>query len=292
MELTAKVTYAYQDSKQDARCFIVFREELRCSFFFYMGAIMKIEDYYNKFNEDKRLSSRHGQVEFRVSWKYIHEYLHEGDKILDIGAATGGYSIPLYDEGYDVTAVELVQHNLGRLKAKCPGVKAYKGNAVNLKRFADNSFDLTLLFGPMYHLISYKDKLAALSEARRVTRPGGTILVAYIMNEYSVITYGFKERHIMELIEEDRIDASFRVAPKEGELYDYVRLEDIDQLNNDAGLSRIKIISPDGPANLMRPFLNQLSEAEFEQFVRYQMSVCERPELLGAGGHVVDILRA
>ncbi|MCR5785786.1 MAG: methyltransferase domain-containing protein, partial [Eubacterium sp.] len=114
--------------------------------------MMKIEDYYNKFNEDKRLLSRHGQVEYRISMKYIHDCLKPGDKILDIGAATGGYSIPLYEEGYDVTAVELVQHNLGRLKAKCPGVKAFKGNAIKLKRFEDDTFDLTLLFGPLYHL--------------------------------------------------------------------------------------------------------------------------------------------
>ena len=55
--------------------------------------------YYNKFNEEKRLDSRHGQVEFRVSMKYIHEYLptdrpKEEVKILDIGAGTGRYSLP------------------------------------------------------------------------------------------------------------------------------------------------------------------------------------------------------
>ena len=33
----------------------------------------ELEQYYNKFNEEKRLNSRHGQVEFRLSMKYIHE---------------------------------------------------------------------------------------------------------------------------------------------------------------------------------------------------------------------------
>ncbi|MCR5082121.1 MAG: class I SAM-dependent methyltransferase, partial [Parasporobacterium sp.] len=185
---------------------------------------------------------------------------------------------------------ELVQHNLGRLKAKCPGVKAFKGNAIKLKRFEDDTFDLTLLFGPLYHLISFEDKLRALNEAKRVTKPGGFILVAYIMNEYSVLTYGFKEQHILELIEDERIDDTFRVAPKDGELYDYVRLSDIDELNKKAGLTRVKILSPDGPANYMRPFLNKLTDEEFELFVKYQLSVCERPELLGAGGHILDIV--
>ena len=35
----------------------------------------ELEKYYNKFNEEKRLGSRHGQVEFTTSMKYIHEYL-------------------------------------------------------------------------------------------------------------------------------------------------------------------------------------------------------------------------
>ena len=78
----------------------------------------ELEAYYNKFNEEKRLNSRHGQVEFCVSMKYIHDCLSmlgvekENIKILDIGAGTGRYSIPLAEEGYDVTAVELVKQAL------------------------------------------------------------------------------------------------------------------------------------------------------------------------------------
>ena len=75
------------------------------------------------------------------------------------------------------------------------------------------------------------------------------------------------------------------------DLYDYVRLEDMDALNHEIGLERIKVISPDGPANYMRPFLNQLTDEEFEAFVQYQMATCERADLIGAGAHTVDILR-
>ena len=50
----------------------------------------KLENYYGKFCEDKRLLSRHGQVEYTTSMKYIHKYLKPEDRILDIGAGTGG----------------------------------------------------------------------------------------------------------------------------------------------------------------------------------------------------------
>lgn len=251
----------------------------------------KLDEYYNKFNEDKRLNSRHGQVEFRVSMEYIHRFLKAGDKILDVGAATGRYSIPLFEEGYDVTAVEPVQHNLGRLRAKKPELKAFKGDARKLKRFKDETFDLVLLFGPMYHLVEDEDKIKALSEAKRVTKKGGLILAAYVMNEYSILTFGFKEQHILESRRLGKVDDSFRVRPSGEDLYDYVRLEDVERYNRTVGLQRLCIFSPDGPANHMRRELNRLTEEEFELFVQYQMQVAERRDLLGAGGHIVDILQ-
>ncbi len=256
----------------------------------------ELEEYYNKFNEEKRLNSRHGQVEFRTSMKYIHEYLRtdipkEDIKILDIGAGTGRYSVALANEGYDVTAVELVKYNLGILKQKNSTVKAYQGNAMKLSRFKDNTFDLTLLFGPMYHLFEFEDKKKALSEAKRVTKPDGIILVAYCMNEYGIITYAFKEKHIMECVNENRLTEDFHTISFKENLYDYMRIEDINKLNESVELERIKIISPDGPANYIRPFLNSLSDEEFEQFVQYQMATCERQDLIGAGAHTVDILK-
>ncbi len=264
----------------------------------------ELEQYYNKFNEEKRLNSRHGQVEFRTSMKYIHECIEDCNrnisdsgfskshiKILDIGAGTGRYSVALAEEGYDVTAVELVKYNLGILKSKNSNVKAMQGNALNLKKLADNTFDITLLFGPMYHLFGFEDKRKALNEAKRVTKPDGYILVAYCMNEYGVLTYAFKEKHILECMQENRLTGDFHTVSSKENLYDYVRIEDMDQLNKAVGLSRFKIISPDGPANYMRMYLNSLSEEEFELFVRYHMATCERRDLIGAGAHTVDILR-
>ena len=264
-------------------------------------SMTELEQHYNKFNEEKRLDSRHGQVEYITSMKYIHKYLDklkeesESDekpiRILDIGAGTGRYSVPLANEGYDVSAVELVKHNLGLLKAKNSSVKAYQGNALKLKRFSDGEFDMALLFGPMYHLFSHEDKLKALMEAKRVVRLGGIILVAYLMNEYSVITYAFKEQHIMECLDEGRLTEDFHTISTEQDLYDYVRLEDITKVNEAAGCERVKIVTPDGPANYIRQFVNQLDEEEYEIFYRYHLATCERADLLGAAAHTLDIIR-
>lgn len=272
----------------------------------------ELEKYYNKFNEDKRLQSRHGQVEFITSMKYIHQCLEKLQemaafddslkagtdkrnnadiKILDIGAGTGRYSVKLANEGYDVTAVELVKYNLGILKSKKSTVKAFQGNALNLKRFADETFDLTLLFGPMYHLFCFEDKRKALMEAARVTKPKGRIMVAYCMNEYCVLTYAFKENHIGECMEAGRLTDDFHSVAEEKDLYDYVRIEDIDRLNRASGLEREMIISPDGAADYMRPVLNAMDEQTFRLFIEYHLSICERQDLIGAGAHTLDILK-
>jgi len=254
---------------------------------------IELEKYYNKFCEDKRLTRRHGQVEYITSMKYIHDYIgSNGDeKILDVGAGTGRYSIQLANEGYDVTAIELVKHNLGVLKSKGSTVKAFQGTALDLSRFPENTFDMTLVFGPMYHLYTFEDKVKVLQEAKRVTKPKGVILVAYCMNEFSVLTYGFKENNIRECIDNGKLNDDFHVISEPKDLYDYVRIEDINKLNEGAKLERIKLIAADGPANYMRPVLNAMDEDTFKLFIDYHFSTCERSDLLGASGHTLDILR-
>jgi len=199
--------------------------------------------------------------------KYIHDFLPTQDKhlfkIADIGAGTGRYSVALAKEGFDVTAVELVKHNLEILESKHEHVKCWPGNALDLSFLPDETFDATILFGPLYHLHKEEEKLTALKEARRITKKGGKIFAAYLLNEYSILSYCFAQNRILELIKSGNVSEDFHIAPKENELYDYVRLEDIDRLNKMGGIKRIKIFSPDGPADFMRKELNSMTEEAY-----------------------------
>ena len=247
--------------------------------------------YYNKFNEDKRLTRRRGEIEFITSMKYIHEYLKKGNKIIDIGAGTGRYSIPLSEEGYDVTAVELVKHNIKQIEQKNKNIKTILGNAKDLSMIEDNTYDLTLLFGPMYHLISKEEKIKAINEAKRITKKDGIIMIAYCMNDYAIITHGFIDNNIKDSLKTKEINESFHVTPKPTDLYSRLTLEEINELNKITNLKRIKIISPDGPANYIRQALNKMDDETYELFIKYHLSTCERLDLIGAGAHTLDILK-
>lgn len=249
--------------------------------------------YYNKFNEEKRLNTKHGQVEYLTSLKYINMYLREmnNPSIIDIGAGSGRYSAFLADNGYQVTAVELIKHNVRKIEALKKNIKIFQGNAINLKKFKDESFDLTLLFGPMYHLLTKEEKLKALNEAKRITKTKGIIMVAYCMNDYAIITHGFKDNHIIECLNDNQLDKDFHCLTKENSLYSMVRLEDIDELNKLTNLNRVKIITTDGPANYMRSTLNKMDDKTFNIFLEYHFKTCERMDMIGAAAHTLDILQ-
>ena len=146
---------------------------------------METKDYLNTFyqntDEDSRLTTRYGMVEYLTTMRYIQKYLQPNARILEIGAATGRYSHALAREGYQVDAVELLEHNIEIFRRNTlpeEPVTVTQGNATDLHPFPDNAYDLTLLLGPRYHLFTEEDKLQALSEAIRVTKPGGVIFAA------------------------------------------------------------------------------------------------------------------
>ena len=256
-----------------------------------------LEEYYNNRDEDARLLSQHGQVEYLTTMKYIHECLSgfPSADILEVGAGTGRYSIALAKEGYPVTAVELVPHNLDVLKSKLDGTEpliAVQGSALDLSAFKDRSFDVTMLLGPMYHLYTEADKRQALSEAVRVTRPGGYILAAYCMNEPTVIQYVFLGNHLNDVTEKsDLLTDDWHCRSEPEEIFDQVRTEDISRLNSGFPVDRVKLVAADGAAHYLSGFIDAMDDYTFAKWMEYHFATCERQDLIGASNHTLDILK-
>lgn len=260
---------------------------------------MEIKDYltnfYEHYDEDGRLLSKCGMVEYITTMKYIEKYLQPGMRILEIGAATGRYSHALARKGYQVDALELVEHNIEIFKQNTiegEPVTITQGNAIDLSKFESNTYDIVLLLGPMYHLFTKEDKVKALSEAIRVTKKKGVIFTAYCMGDASVLCYGFIRGEIYNIIEKCMLNTeTFDTFSNPWDIFELHRKEDIDKLRSEFNVSQLHFIASDGYTNHMRNTVENMDDRMYELYLKYHLAVCERPDMVGYSHHTLDIFR-
>lgn len=260
-----------------------------------METLKALTQFYGNYDEDNRLNTRFGSVEFLTTMRYIQKYLRPGMRILEIGAATGRYSHFLARQGYRVDAVELVDHNVEIFKRNTipsENITITQGNAKDLQGFGDDTYDITLLLGPMYHLFTEEEKLQALSEAIRITKKGGIVFSAYCMGDASVLMYGFGKGKIHEILEKCMIDpVTFKTFSQPWDLFELHRKEDIDALRSHFPVTQLHFLATDGYANHMRQTMSEMDEDTFRLFMQYHFATCERPDMIGYSNHTLDIFR-
>lgn len=145
-----------------------------------------IATFYNSDpqREHARLAER--QLEYDLTWRYLEEYLPPQGSILEIGAATGRYTLPLAQRGYTVTAVDLSTGLLDVCRETLASaglasqVRFVVADARNLSAVTSQDFAAVLLMGPLYHLIAEADRKLALQQAFDRLQPGGVIFSAWI----------------------------------------------------------------------------------------------------------------
>lgn len=254
-----------------------------------------LKEFYSNYDEDNRLLSRCGMVEYITTMKYMEKYLKKGMRILEIGAATGRYSHSLAQKGYQVDAVELLEHNIEIFKKNTlpdENITIIQGNAMDLSAFKSDTYDITLLLGPMYHLFTQEDKLKALSEAIRVTKKDGVIFVAYCMGDASILAYGFGKNEIHNIIEKCMLDTdTFDTFSKPWDIFELHRKKDIDELRGNFDVTQLHYIATDGYACHMKEQLAQMDEQTYKLFVKYHLATCERLDMTGYSNHTLDIFR-
>ena len=260
-----------------------------------MMDIQYLIDFYNKCDEDARLLTRYGAIEFITTMKYIEKYLKKGMKIIEIGAATGRYSHTFARMGYEVDAVELLEHNIEIFKqntAENEKITVTQANAMDLSGFESEKYDITLLLGPMYHLYTEEDKLKALSESIRVTKRGGIVFAAYCMGDASVLQYGFGRGMIRDLMEKCMLDPeTFDTFSNPWDIFELHRMEDIDALRIRFDVQRLHFVATDGYSNHIREKLDEMDEETYQLFIKYHLATCERLDLIGYSNHTLDIFR-
>lgn len=142
----------------------------------------EIYEYYKIYDESTRLTRDKLHLsEYRIMMHLLEKYLDEAPlKILDCCAGCGVYSFAMADIGHVVTAGDLIPEHIKYMKAHDNGLaEIYEGNACDLSRFEDASFDVVLNFGAMYHLQKENERRMTVSECLRVLKKGGIFAYAY-----------------------------------------------------------------------------------------------------------------
>ena len=250
--------------------------------------------FYGAFDEDGRLcNSAQGKLEYLVTMDYVHRYLFPGCKVIELGAGTGKYSVALAKEGYDTTAVELVESNLEVLKQNGAGLEALtalQGDATDLSRFADGTFDVTLVFGPMYHLYEKTDVQKAIDEAIRITKKGGVVLFAFL-SIYAIMysnymTGGWSAGQKLNFTDD------FRIIHEENQLFTGYDVKEFEALFADKPTAYITTAGTDFCLEAIerRPDFS-LSGTDFEDFLGWYKYFSETRELLGLTDHLLYICK-
>ena len=251
--------------------------------------------YSDGYVEDERLTrDKMHYIEFITTTTYIDKYLKKGDRILEIGAGTGMYSLYYADKGYQVDALELVKANLDTMKSKIKdnmNINAMQGNALDLSMYDDNTFDVTLVLGPLYHLFEKDEEEVAIKEAIRVTKPGGKILIAFILFDLTMLTWGFQDKNIYDNYGENKqVSLNFKPNNSEDLIFNMRYFNEVKTLINKFDVKNICYVATDGIGRLMKDVINNMTDEEYKMFVKYHLSICEREDLIGYSGHILSVL--
>lgn len=207
--------------------------------------------YAERYVEDDRLArSGHGQLEFLRTQELVRRYLPgPGATVLDVGGATGVHARWLAADGYAVTLVDPVAEHVAKA-LEIGTFNAMVGDARKLEQ-ADDSVDVTLMFGPLYHLVEAADRAQALAEARRVTRANGLVVAAGISRYAGLLEYGTKG-----MLTEDN-HSEFAVALRTGRNYDdpegftnayFHHADELRAEFDQAGFHDVEVLGVEGPA--------------------------------------------
>jgi S-adenosylmethionine-dependent methyltransferase len=247
--------------------------------------------------EDTRLQ-RH-QLEHDMTWRYLDKYLPRSGKILEIGCATGAYTVPLAKRGYDVTAVDFASKEVDLCKKKVKDerleekVNCLVADARDLSGVMGDDYDVVLLMGPLYHLVIEEDRKAVIRQAFRHLKPGGLVFSTFISR------YGVWNDIIKEMPQEIEWPEWLQSVIREGkqpiprDLKSVFRgyfaaPEEIPPLHEQTGFKML-VLAGIETAGIRDEYFNPLKGKQRELWLDLLFSISTELSIVGASNHILYI---
>lgn len=265
-------------------------------------SLRDIVDFYTKTNEESRLEAGSSQLEFERTKELVHRFLPAAPaQVLDVGGASGPYAFWLARLGYDVhlvdatpRLVDVARQQDAEASRRLASIAV--GDARHLS-FDEASIDAVLLFGPLYHLAEPTDRLAALTEAKRVLRPQGIVLAAGI-SRYAGTLDGLALHPTLE----DRVVTIRHRAVADGRYRNetgnpryfttayFHRPEDLVEEVGGAGFRGVRVFGVEGPGWLLADFEARWADpAGRESILQVARLLEEESSVIGASAHLLAV---
>jgi SAM-dependent methyltransferase len=208
-----------------------------------------VSAWYDAHDERSRLGYGEGRVEFLRTKELLQPALPSSPaRVLDVGGADGAHASWLTDDGHAVEVVDVVPLHVERARAR--GFVAHVGDARALS-YDDNSFDVVLLLGPLYHLRDRAERMQALGEAHRVLRPNGLVAAAAVTRTAVALNWlrsgALEAADSKKVVERITAVGYDDTGSGEGVFYFHTAAEFERELH-DAGFGRVAIRGVEGPA--------------------------------------------
>ena len=262
-----------------------------------------IRKYYDSGIEQNRLWQNYFKLEGIRTKEIISRYLSSpGLKILDAGGGTGFYAFWLHSLGHDVTLSDLTESNIrwaeNYSKQNNIQLAGYKVDDAMDLRYEDNTFDIVLLLGPLYHLTERKDRISAFAEAKRVLKPNG-IVIAAVISRYASLFDGFRRNLIsddqfMEILKED-IRSGIHQNPTGNPEYFttsfFHTTSEIQSEINESQLNLEKLIAVEGVGWLIDIGKFENDENHLRKILEIIRSVETNPDLIATSPHILAVAK-
>ncbi|WP_153980419.1 class I SAM-dependent methyltransferase [Paenibacillus xylanilyticus] len=262
----------------------------------------RIIDYYSGFDEWGRLERE--PLEFIINMHYIRAHLPAAGLVLDNGAGPGKYAMELARDGYRVTLSDLTPASvdIARQKAKEYDLtKLFEGfhvlDATRLEGLADDTYDASLMLGPLYHLQTEQERVKAVRELHRVTKQGGMVYIAmqsrmrmsinslqspqhWKPNDHMGAIRAFMEKGTFDHQDQGRFTGAY-----------YFNIQDIQPFMEQNGFQTVNLIGSSSLGAMLTAEQQQYwkERGEYEELIQFMIEKAADPTILGISSHLLYI---
>jgi S-adenosylmethionine-dependent methyltransferase len=263
--------------------------------------VSDIAAFYNSDPENEYRRLERHQLEHDLTWRYLHRYLPARGSVLEIGAATGRYTLELARQGYSLTAVDMSAALLEQCRKSLAEeglagqVRVVVADARDLGEVSQKGFDAVLLMGPLYHLVVETDRKVALKEAFDRLREDGIIFSSFI-SRFGI--WGDLLKEVPGWIETQAEVQSMLASgkrpddfPRGGFRGYFAQVSEIAPLHEEIGFDTVVVAGVEPAISADDESYNRLQGTQRQQWLDLLYTISTEPSILGASRHLLYIGR-